>query len=274
MGSGRPSTGRDATRFRRLLTGSPTRVHRWSGPAGPAGQRGGSFGTFGNVTHRWAGCRGPFSARRTDRVLSGAVGASAESVEGSAGCCFRVARAESESLDIAPDTPVQVMVVNDRPDLRFEVHNTGIPPDPESLTQIFEPLARGEQAGNGTSGCHLGLGLLISNRIVNAHAGAIDARSAYARLLDDGQEHDRAQPVRSANFFALANNSSLMSIVVFIASMTHLFGLRRILAIRISMGNPTAPSGQGVSLPVRRVIAADESLADGPRRPAAGTEME
>jgi signal transduction histidine kinase len=75
------------------------------------------------------------------------------------------------------DAPVHVVVTDEGPNLRFEVRNAGTALDPESLTQIFKPFARGEQAAGDVNGHHLGLGLHISKEIVLAHGGAIDVRS-------------------------------------------------------------------------------------------------
>ena len=76
----------------------------------------------------------------------------------------------------APDTPVRVMVAGET-DLRFEVRNAGPALEPESLAQLFHPLARGAQSDRDPAGNHLGLGLHISNEIVDAHGGTIDVRS-------------------------------------------------------------------------------------------------
>jgi signal transduction histidine kinase len=77
----------------------------------------------------------------------------------------------------APDTPVRVVVSDEGPDLGFEVRNAGPAIEPESLNQLFTPLARGAQSDLDPAGNHLGLGLHISNEIVNAHGGSIDVRS-------------------------------------------------------------------------------------------------
>jgi signal transduction histidine kinase len=77
----------------------------------------------------------------------------------------------------AQDAPVWVVVNGEQPDLRFEVRNTGAALEPESLTQIFNPLTRGRHSDGDAAGNHLGLGLHIAHEIVRAHGGTIHVRS-------------------------------------------------------------------------------------------------
>jgi phosphoserine phosphatase RsbU/P len=52
----------------------------------------------------------------------------------------------------------------------IRVHNWGKPIPPALMPTIFEPLSRGEEAGESRS---LGLGLYIVNQIAKAHHGDV-----------------------------------------------------------------------------------------------------
>ena len=73
---------------------------------------------------------------------------------------------------------MQVVVVDQEADLRFEVRNSGPTIDRSILDQMFEPLKRDPQrTGRYDEDSSLGLGLYIAREIATAHGGKIEARS-------------------------------------------------------------------------------------------------
>lgn len=82
------------------------------------------------------------------------------------------------------DEPVQVLITGDETEARFEVRNRGAAIEPAVLDQLFSPLKRGPEHGNGsTSDGSLGLGLYIAREIALAHGGQIEARSANTETV-------------------------------------------------------------------------------------------
>ncbi|UDM49104.1 sensor histidine kinase [Cupriavidus sp. MP-37] len=79
----------------------------------------------------------------------------------------------------AADTPVRVAVTGDDAQVRVAVWNSGAPIDPPTLSQIFDPLRRGEDP-HDRNAPGLGLGLYIASEIAKAHHGSIEARSDAA----------------------------------------------------------------------------------------------
>ncbi|SOE97153.1 hypothetical protein SAMN05414139_10228 [Burkholderia sp. D7] len=78
----------------------------------------------------------------------------------------------------APDAPVRVLLAGEEAELRFEVRNSGPAIEQMALKQIFEPLKRGPNHGNGhDADSSLGLGLYIAREIAKAHGGDVEARS-------------------------------------------------------------------------------------------------
>jgi signal transduction histidine kinase len=73
-------------------------------------------------------------------------------------------------------TPVFVRTIGLAHEVVLEVHNGGVPIPAENLPRLFEPFHRGQTARRG--GGSLGLGLYITSRIVEAHAGSISVRSS------------------------------------------------------------------------------------------------
>lgn len=79
----------------------------------------------------------------------------------------------------AAKAPVRVVVTGAEAEVRVAVWNSGPPIDPHTLSQIFDPLRRGEDPHEkNTRG--LGLGLYIASEIAKAHQGSIEARSDAA----------------------------------------------------------------------------------------------
>jgi signal transduction histidine kinase len=77
------------------------------------------------------------------------------------------------------DGPVHVRVSRANGSAILEVHNGGASIPADVLPRIFEPFRRATHDGE-TSARGLGLGLFIAERIVAAHGGKIDVRSADA----------------------------------------------------------------------------------------------
>jgi signal transduction histidine kinase len=78
----------------------------------------------------------------------------------------------------AKDSPVRVVVADDKDRLRFDVKNMGRQIGQPVLNQLFAPLQRGqhdERKYDPDAG--LGLGLYIAREIATAHGGEIEARS-------------------------------------------------------------------------------------------------
>ncbi|MBM7114002.1 sensor histidine kinase [Archangium primigenium] len=74
--------------------------------------------------------------------------------------------------------PESTVRVDARPldgEVLLSVHNDGAPIPPEALATLFEPFRRGPGAGNQPGS--VGLGLFITQRIVQAHGGRIEVRS-------------------------------------------------------------------------------------------------
>jgi len=84
-----------------------------------------------------------------------------------------------------PDTPVIVRTVGLDDHVRFEVHNLGTPIVPERRPGLFEPMTRGQDAGDLRS---VGLGLFIVREIALAHGGGVnclsDAASGTTFIVD------------------------------------------------------------------------------------------
>ncbi|SOY58658.1 sensor histidine kinase [Cupriavidus taiwanensis] len=79
----------------------------------------------------------------------------------------------------AADTPVRVVVSGDDAEVRAAVWNSGPPIDPQTMSQIFDPLKRGDDPDDKNAP-GLGLGLYIASEIAKAHHGSIEARSDAA----------------------------------------------------------------------------------------------
>jgi signal transduction histidine kinase len=76
------------------------------------------------------------------------------------------------------DAPVRVVIVGTLGEVEFSVHNRGRMIEQSTLHHIFDPLVRGENAGdNSERDGSLGLGLYIARQIAIAHGGDIVVRS-------------------------------------------------------------------------------------------------
>ena len=74
----------------------------------------------------------------------------------------------------APGAPVRVKVVGRESDATIEVVNQGLLDDPEALSELFEPLRRGQRSDPTEDS--LGLGLFIAREVARAHGGSLEAR--------------------------------------------------------------------------------------------------
>lgn len=103
--------------------------------------------------------------------------------------CTRITQALTNLIGNAlehgtPGTVVRVQVEGDDDEITIAVHNRGVPIPAAQLNGIFNPMkpreASGSSAARGPAG-HLGLGLYIAERIVNAHRGRIEVESSESR---------------------------------------------------------------------------------------------
>ena len=103
--------------------------------------------------------------------------------------CARISQALTNLVGNAlehgsPGSVVRVDVEGDDDEITIAVHNRGAAIPPEQLNGIFNPM-KPREAGVGTGGGgpagHLGLGLYIAERIVNAHHGRIEVESSEER---------------------------------------------------------------------------------------------
>jgi signal transduction histidine kinase len=75
-----------------------------------------------------------------------------------------------------PDRPIEVVAALGSGAASLAVHNYGTPIDPTFLPLLFNPFARDEKQHSRSAG--LGLGLYISERIVEAHGGKLTVESS------------------------------------------------------------------------------------------------
>jgi PAS domain S-box-containing protein len=75
-----------------------------------------------------------------------------------------------------PTRPIQVVLTSQRDVVRMTVQNFGTPIDPAFLPLLFNPFARGGKPRGASAG--LGLGLYVSERIIDAHRGKLSVQSS------------------------------------------------------------------------------------------------
>ncbi|OWQ84077.1 hypothetical protein CDN99_24635 [Roseateles aquatilis] len=75
-----------------------------------------------------------------------------------------------------PEQAIQVVLDESDGNARLRIENAGDPIPADVLSQIFEPMTRGD-ADVQRRGTNLGLGLFICRQIVDAHGGNISVRS-------------------------------------------------------------------------------------------------
>ena len=78
-----------------------------------------------------------------------------------------------------PATPITVTISLEADHIVFQVHNDGTPIPEEALPTIFDviPLRKKEHKMSQSELGHLGIGLIIVKKIVEAHSGTISASS-------------------------------------------------------------------------------------------------
>lgn len=78
-----------------------------------------------------------------------------------------------------PEKPVAVTLSGREEDVTIVVHNHGVPIVPSMMSRIFKPMKRRQgRDGRPADTTHLGLGLYIAERIMNAHGGSINVASS------------------------------------------------------------------------------------------------
>lgn len=75
----------------------------------------------------------------------------------------------------SPQQPITIRTENRGNFFYISVHNSGTPIPPDLLSQLFEPMIRGETYGSSGNG--VGLGLYIVREIAKAHAGSVRVSS-------------------------------------------------------------------------------------------------
>jgi signal transduction histidine kinase len=102
----------------------------------------------------------------------------------------------------APDSAVSVEVQGGDAEVTITIHNRGPAIPPHRMSGIFQPMKPREGEGGapaaGPSG-HLGLGLYIAERIVNAHQGRIEVESSDQRGTTFTVHLPRVGPGQSAH---------------------------------------------------------------------------
>jgi signal transduction histidine kinase len=77
--------------------------------------------------------------------------------------------------------PVIVKISLEENDIAFQIHNEGRPIDESELPTIFEiPRRRTKEDERGDDYGHLGIGLFVVKKIIEAHSGRISVRSTAA----------------------------------------------------------------------------------------------
>jgi signal transduction histidine kinase len=78
------------------------------------------------------------------------------------------------------DTPVSVVVQGGDDEVRFAVQNQGSLIPVDKIHSIFDSLVQGDEGAGASQGStHLGLGLYIAKKIVEAHGGMIEVTSSH-----------------------------------------------------------------------------------------------
>jgi len=84
----------------------------------------------------------------------------------------------------APDSPVRVVVTAADEEVRFEVKNSGIAIEQQTLDRIFKPLRRGpDQEHTYDADGNLGPELYITREVAKAHGGDVQVRSDGAETV-------------------------------------------------------------------------------------------
>ncbi|MGZ9271749.1 MAG: sensor histidine kinase [Candidatus Binatia bacterium] len=80
-----------------------------------------------------------------------------------------------------PRTPVIVKVSLGGQNIIFQIHNEGTPIEASALATIFEtPIGQRDKGARGNDFGHLGIGLFVVKKIIEAHSGTITVSSTAA----------------------------------------------------------------------------------------------
>lgn len=124
-----------------------------------------------------------FGARHPRRPLEVTVDERLPLIQADPGLLRRVIDNLLENADkYSPDpgAPIMLRVTSRNDSVIFEVEDRGVGIHADDLPSVFTPFFRGERSrSRGTGG--VGLGLTLAKRIVDAHRGQIDVRSAVGQ---------------------------------------------------------------------------------------------
>ena len=116
------------------------------------------------------------SAEAVDARIAVVAEAAAVTVEGDRAALLRVLVNLLDNAVRHARSQIELRVVGDGDELRFEVLDDGPGIAPDDLPHLFEPLFRADRTRNSATG-GAGLGLAIVRRLTAAHRGAVHAEN-------------------------------------------------------------------------------------------------